>query len=172
MRKSRLKAWIELTAAASVLLGLLFVAQELRQNNRHARAESVRDLFQMWSDTYRFQYEENVHQLIRKSVKQADELTDDEILRIGSYPSMVINAQLTQATMQKEEGLVVANVVDDAPGIARSYFSSEVSRAWLKANKDWIGFFSPEFYQALIDEIDGSPVADEVPELERIKSNL
>ena len=172
MKKSRLTAWIELTAAASVLIGLLFVAQELRQNNRHARAESVRDLFQMWSDIYRFQYEEDIHQLIRNSVKQADDLTDDEILRIGSYLSLVINAQMTQAVMQKEGALVVGNVVDDAPGIARSYFSSEVSRAWLKANEDWIAFFSPEFYQALIDEIDSSPVADEVPELERIKLNL
>ena len=65
----------------------------------------------------------------------------------------------------KRGGLVVGNVADDAPGIARRYFSSEVPRAWLKANKDWIGSFSPEFYQALIDEIDGRPLADEVPDV-------
>lgn len=170
--KSKLTAWIELAAAASVLIGLLFVAQELRQNNRHARAESVRDLFQMWSDIYQFQFENDVHQLIGKSIKQPDELSDDDILRIGSYLSMVINAQLTQATMQKEGGLVVGSIEDDAPSIARSYFSSEVSRAWLKANEDWIAYFAPEFYQALIEEIDRNPVSDEIPELKNIRSGL
>ena len=42
----------------------------------------------------------------------------------------------------------------------------------MKANKDWIEYFSPEFYEALIEEIDRNPVPTELPELERIKSQL
>ena len=85
---------------------------------------------------------------------------------------MVMNAQLAQATTQKEGELVVGNDEDDAPEIVRSYFSSHVSRAWLKANEDWIGYFATEFYEALIVEIDKNPVPTELPELERIKSCL
>jgi hypothetical protein len=71
--------------------------------------------------------------------------------------------------MQKEGGLVVGNVEDDAPDIVRSYFSSHISRAWLQANEDWIEYFAPEFYAALIVEIEKNPVPTELPELERIK---
>jgi hypothetical protein len=172
MQKFRLTAWIELAAVLSVLMGLFFVAQELRQNNQYAKSESVRDLFQMWSNIHEFEYENRVSQLVRKSIKQPDELSDDEILQIGSFLAMVMNAQLAQATMEKEGGLVVGNVEDDAPEIVRSYFSSHVSRAWLKANGDWIEYFSPEFYEALIVEIEKNPVPTELPELERIKSHL
>ena len=59
MENSRWKAWIELGAALAVFVGLIFVAIELRQNNDHARAESIRDLFQMWGDIFRFEYENN-----------------------------------------------------------------------------------------------------------------
>ena len=74
--------------------------------------------------------------------------------------------------MQKEGELVVGSVVDDAPGIARTYFSSHVSRAWLKANQDWIEYFAPEFYEALIVEFEKNPVSIALPDLENIKSHL
>ena len=172
MQKSRLTAWIELAAGLSVLIGLFLVAQELRQNNQYAKSESVRDLFQMWSNIYQFEYENEVPQLIRKSIRQPDEISDDEVLQISSFLAMIMNAQLAQATMQKEGGLVVGNVEDDAPEIVRSYFSSHVSRAWLKANEDWIEYIAPEFYAALIVEIEKNPVPTELPELERIKSHF
>ena len=77
-----------------------------------------------------------------------------------------MNAQLAQATMQVEGGLVVGEVESEAPEFARSYFSSKASRSWLRANEGWITSYGSRFYSALIDEIEKNPVATKMPQLE------
>ena len=52
MQKSRLVMSVEIAATLSVLVGLLLVFLELRQSNQHATAESTREIYQEWSETY------------------------------------------------------------------------------------------------------------------------
>lgn len=171
METSRWKVWIELAAAASVLIGLIFVAMEIRQNNEHARADSIRSLFQMWSDIYEFEYENSIPVLVKKSIEEPDKLTDVEFLQLGNYLDLVINAYLTQAVMQQEGGLVVGDVADEAPLVARLWFASKASRVWLRDNEDMVRSFSPSFYSALIGEIERNPVATKMPQLERFRDS-
>jgi hypothetical protein len=167
--KSKLTTWIELAAALSVLFGLLFVALEIRQNNEHARADSVRDLFQMWSDIYEFEYEHGIPVLVTKSIERPGELTEEDFLRLSNYLDLVMNAYLTQAVMQQQAGLVVGDVVARGSEIAELYFQSIASRLWLRNNTDYVQSYSPDLYSALIDEIEKSPVATEMPLLKRFR---
>ena len=167
MQQSKWTTWIELVAAASVLVGLIFVALEIRQSNEHARAESVRDLFQTWDGIFQFEYENEVFSLVRKSIEEPGSMTEDDFLRLSKYLDLVMNAQLTQAVMQQEAGLVVGDIVAEAPGFARTYLSSKASRIWFEDNADWIRSFSPEFYSALVSEIENNPVVTQMPQLER-----
>jgi len=167
--KQKLTTWIELAAALSVLLGLLFVALEIRQNNEHARADSVRDLFQMWSDIYEFEYEHGIPVLVRKSIEEPGALTEEDFLRLNNYLDLVMNAYLTQAVVQQQSGLVVGDVVAGVPEIAELYFSSIASRLWLRRNGDYVRRYAPGLYSALVDEIERSPVATEMPVLERFR---
>jgi len=167
--KSKLTTWIELATAMSVLVGLLFVAQEIRQNNEHARADSVRDLFQMWSDIYEFEYEHGILVLVKKAIEEPGELTEEDFLRLGNYLDLVMNAYLTQAVMQQQAGLVVGDVVARASEITELYFSSIASRLWLRHNEDYVRSYSPGLYSALLDEIENSPVATEMPVLKRFR---
>ena len=169
MQNSRWTAWIELAAALSVLIGLIFIALEVRQNNEHARAESIRDLFQMWSHVHQFEYENGISELVRRSIEEPDDLTENDFLRLGNYLDLVMNAQLAQAAMQHEAGLVIGDIADEAPSFARSYFSSNASRIWLRDNEDYVRSFSPTFYTALIAEIERNPVATEMPQLESFR---
>ena len=150
LKQTKWTAWIELAAALSVLIGLVFVALEVRQNNEHARAESVRDLFQMWSDIYQFEYENGIPDLVRKSIEEPENFDESDFLNLGKYLDLVMNAQLTQAAMQQQADLVIGDVSDEAPGFARSYFASNAARLWLAENEDWVRGFSPLFYAALI----------------------
>lgn len=171
MDNSRWKVWIELGAALAVFVGLIFVAIEIRQNNDHARAESIRDLFQMWGNIYRFEYEYNIPGLVRKSIEDADGISEEEFLLLGKYLDIVMNAQLAQAAMGQEAGLAIGNIVDEAPGFARLYLSSNASRVWLRNNEDWVRMFSSDFYSALIVEIEKNPVATEMPQLDGFEPN-
>jgi hypothetical protein len=167
LQKPKWTTWIELAAAASVLIGLIFVALEIRQSNEHARAESIRDLFQVWDNIYQFEYENEILVLIRKTIEEPNEVTDHDFLRLSKYLDLVMNAQLAQAVMQQTAGLVVGNVVTEAPGFAKAYLSSRASRVWFEDNAEWIRGFSPDFYSALASEIERNPVATELPHLER-----
>ena len=143
------------------------MALEIRQSNEHARAESIRDLFQTWDGIFQFEYENEVFFLVRKSIEEPGSMTGDDFLRLSKYLDLVMNAQLTQAVMQQEAGLVVGDIVAEAPGFARNYLSSKASRIWFEDNADWIQSFSPAFYSALVSEIEKNPVATQMPQLER-----
>lgn len=166
VRKPSWTLWIEVIAAASVLIGLIFVALEVRQNNEHAKADSVRDLFQMWSDIYEFEYEHRIALLVRKSVEQPDDLTEEEYLQLSNYLDLVINAYLTQAIMEQQSRLVVGDIMSDVPIAARLYFPSRASRIWLRDNGDYLKSYAPGFHAALVAEIEKLPVASEMPHLE------
>ena len=169
MRQTKWTAWIELAAALSVLVGLVFVALEVQQNNDHARAESIRDLFQMWSDIYEFEYENGIPELVRKSIEEPEDFGDSEFLKLSTYLDLVMNAQLTQAAMQTQSGLVIGDISDEAPNFTKLYFASGASRIWFSENQDWIKSFSPAFHSALVSEIETIPVAKSMPELERFR---
>jgi hypothetical protein len=171
MQTSKWTAWIELAAAASVLIGLLFVAMEIRQNNEHAKADSIRDLFQMWGDIYQFEYENSIAALVKKSIEEPDKLTDVEFLQLGKYLDLVMNAYVTQAVMQQEAGLVVGDIADEAPIVARLWFASGASRVWLRDNEGWVRSYAPSFYSALTAEIERNPVATKMPQLERYRDS-
>ena len=170
MQQSKWIAWIELTAAISVLVGLIFVALEVRQNNEHARAESIRDLFQTWNDIYQFEYENDIPVLVRKTIEQPGDVSEEDFLRLSKYLDLVMNAQLTQAVMEQEAGLVVGDIVSEAPAFARNYLSSRSSRIWFEESAEWIRSFSPAFYSALASEIENNPIATRMPQLERFST--
>ena len=101
----------------------------------------------------------------KKLVYRSVGISEKEFLLLGKYLDMVMNAQLAQAAMGREAGLVIGSIVDEAPGFARLYLSSKASRLWLRNNEDWVRMFSSEFYSALLAEIERNPVATEMPQL-------
>ena len=56
--------------------------------------------------------ENDILLLVRKSIEKPDEISEGDYLRLGKYLDLVMNAQLAQATMQVEGGLVVGEVED------------------------------------------------------------
>ena len=169
MKDAKWTAWIESAAAVSVLVGLVFIALEVRQNNQHARAESIRDLFQKWSDINQFEFENDIPELVRRSIEEPDQFGEEDYLKLGTYLDLVMNAQLVQAVMQQTAGLVIGDIADEAQGFAQIYFASHASRLWLRDNEDWVRSFSPRFYAALAAEIEKTPVATSMPQLESFR---
>ena len=105
MQNTRIRGWVELAAGVSVLVGLLLVVQELSQNNDFAKAESTRDLFQMWADIYDFKGGNDIDRLMSKSITDPGEMTDDELRRMNNFYWLVMNAELAQAVMA-QRGLI------------------------------------------------------------------
>ena len=171
MNTSKFSDWLHIVATIGVLLGIIFVAEELRQNNELARAQSVRDLYFEWQDIYRFSYDNNVDSLIYKSVEQSEELSDAEIRKLSSYFDMIMGAQLAQASMQLRFGLAY-DVMTEAPAIAEEFFSSPFGKAWFYENIEYVGYEGDEFLEAMKDAVDNTELQMEDESLKRLKSRL
>lgn len=103
MRTTKVRGWIELVTGLSVIAGLFLVIQEIKQNNEYAKAESVRDISQLWADIYEFEAANDIGQLKSKSITDPKELTDDEVRMLNSYYWLVMNAELTDAVMGERD---------------------------------------------------------------------
>ena len=171
MQKTKLIAWIEVAAAVSVLFGLFLVAQELRQNNQYAKAESTRDLFQMWSEIYRFQTEQHIDELFSKSITGPSDLSDDELRKLDNYYWLVMNAELAQAAMARD-GLTLGNQGDFARLIADSYFLSPYGRAWFDLNGEEFDLYSPDFRKTISDHLEATPIKTKDDYLDHLRSRF
>ncbi len=149
--------WIETAAAVAVLIGLLFVAQELRQNNEYARADSIRDLHRFWSEIYQFGAEQDIDALMQQSIDDPNQLTDDELRLLDSYYWMIMNAEWAQDTMA-EYGLTMGRQEEFRRLIAQSYFTSEFGRAWFDLNEAECRLHSEAICDVIAEVIRSEPV--------------
>jgi len=167
LTSTKLSDWLQILAAIGVIAGLVFVAEEIRQNNRLARAESVREIYLVWQDIYRFGYAHDVQLLLQKSIEKPSELTDAEILRLSEYYFMVLDAYLVQVAMHERFDLAY-NAYDYLFDLA-PMFTSEFGRNLLRENEQNIGAESDAFLDALKAEVDKSPIRTEYEYLEALK---
>ena len=170
MRNTRLRGWIELVAGASVIAGLFLVVQEIKQNNEYARAESIRDISQLWADIYQFEAANDIGQLLSKSITDPNELTDDELHMLNSYYWLVLNAELTDVVMGQSD-FSAWNLAEAATIFSNEYFLSPFGRAWFAMNGEFISIL-PEYHKAIVETIESSPVQRTDSYLESLRSHF
>ena len=160
MQKSKIADWLELTAAVAVVAGLLLVAMELRQSNQHATAESNREIYQEWSEIYRYESEYEIDLLIAKAIARPDDLTDSELYRLDDYYSIVMNAYFVRSMMQ-DSGLLAGNEVqNEAVFIVDTFFYYPVAREWLELVDQWVQLRAPNLHVALVAAAETTPMVD------------
>jgi len=160
MQKSRLVVWFEAAASVAVLVGLLLVAMELRQGNQHATAESTREIYQEWSEVYRYESQYEIDLLIAKAIRRSQELTDADLYRLDDYYSLVMNAYFVREMMQRSGLLIMNDVLDEAQFIVEEFFYYPVAREWFEMVGPWIKLRAPNLHSALVSAADATPVYD------------
>jgi hypothetical protein len=174
MRNSRWIDGMQLIASVGVLLGLILVFYEIRQNNELAKADSVRELLVSWQQIAFSEYETNIVDIYIKSVEDPENLTSAEIGKLGAWLNVVMNQYLLTFEMN-ERGLGYNyRDVDNGPeqellGGYEIYFGTPFGRSWYLENKSWI---SPEIIEILDREMAANPVQSGLSYIERIKSRL
>lgn len=150
-----------------MIAGLVFVAQEIRQNNVLARAESVREIYFIWQDIYRFSFEHDVQVLLQKSIEEPTKLSDAELLRLGEYYQMVLDGYLVQVAMHERFDLAY-NAYDYLFDIV-PLFTSEFGRNWLYVNEEYIRAESETYWNAIELEVESSPIRTEYEYVEALR---
>ena len=174
MRNSRWIDGMQLFASVGVLVGLLLVFYEIRQNNELAKADSVRELLVSWQQIAFSEYETDIVEIYIKSVEDPENLTSAEIGKLSAWLTVVMNQYLLTFEMN-ERGLGYNyRDVDNGPeqellGGFESYFGTPFGRSWYLENKSWL---PPEIIDILDREMAARPVQSGVGYVERIKSRL
>jgi hypothetical protein len=127
-----------------------------------AAHERVSDVNQMWGEILRFEFENDVLLLHKKSIEAPHELTDQEKLRLESWLSMIMGVVVLNDMQNRVHGLQ-GNPTNQAPLYAEYYFSGQYSRTWLRENKAWYDDDAPELIEKLLEEFDRVPASTERP---------
>jgi len=170
MQMSRLNDWLQLLTSVGVLVGLLLVVLEIRQNNELARAETSAGTFAMWESLSQSEFQSDINDLFVKSIEHPSELTTSEIMDLNSWLVNVVSIYQRNARMHAM-GLAGDPEVG-LRGAANYYFTGPFARAWLEENKDWIIDTTPIVYEAIRDEIDAQPVQTRFDYVDHLKSRL
>lgn len=164
---SKFNDWLQTIAALAVLVGLILVFQELRQNNVIASAERISSSFQEGSEIRRFMYENETLLLLQKAVEQPNDLSDADLARLDSFFEMMWNYH-AQRIVVSELGLINAPLEILAADYAW-YCQSSLCRNWMKENQDWL-VTTPEFNSAVLLELERLPVPTKFQYLDDLRS--
>ena len=167
MHKLSLESWIQIIASVGLVLGLILVAYELRENRLFAMAEARRSSISEWANVSRAQYESEIFEVYVKSFEAPEELSSAEILKMGSWMTSTVGLYDLQYRMY-EIGLAddpTADLVSDF----QYYFGSRFARAWYEENKGWL---SPRLVEVVDREMGRQQVETRSEYVESLRARI
>jgi hypothetical protein len=166
--------WLNLIASVGVLIGLALVATELRQNNELAEAETVRSLWETDNELRKFELQTDILPVLITSINEPFSLTDQEIVRLDGYLSLILQHQLTIATMRDSYGLAASETTIEAQSadIVDTYLRGRFARGWFAASEYWISTWHADLVDAINQELGRVPVEMRYSWPDEIRSNV
>jgi len=148
-----LKRNLEVIGGIAVIVSLLVVAYEIRQNTSVARTEHIRANFEMWLELSSIELESDVGRTIIKAVEDPDNLSSEDKFKITSWLNAV--GAIYEYNNQAEELGIGPSLKVYLEGDARYYFASRYARQWFENNRRW---FNPEAAEIIAQAIADNPV--------------
>ena len=146
----------QLVAAAGVILSLIFLAIQLRQNTKAVRSASIQNLVQSLSDTAQANIDNPyVVPIMLKANAGPGHLTDEERVRLHFWFVMAFR-RFEGVYFQRKLGLVDFAIID---GFERSHLSmlaSPSGQAWWSGAK---GIFNSGFVSYVDEQLSKGDVA-------------
>ena len=143
MKSSVLNERFQLFASLSVLIGILFVAYEIRQNNILAEAEAVTAMQTGWETISISEYETDISELRAKAINDPENLTEPELYKLSGWLTAIVT-QFDRRLEYDERGLGYGKNdagQDTAWAIGDGfdhYLNNRFGRAWYIENRGWI----------------------------------
>ncbi len=154
MKSVRLNEWLQILASLGVLVGLIVVAYEIKQNTEIAQAEYYRESYNMWIDLSTVEIESDIDEIFVKSIADPDSLSPGDMFKLNAYFILVASIYDNGARANEFGIATPTSLITESD--AEYYFASEISRQWFEANKYWI---RPENVEIISRVIQTTPVS-------------
>jgi len=153
LNSSKFNDWLHIAASLGVLVGLLVVAYEIRQNTSVAKTEHTRANFDMWISLSSIELESDVGIAIIKSIEEPDNLSTEDRFKLNSWLNAVVS--IYEYNNQAEQFGVGPSLMDYIGEDAQYFFASRYARQWFEDNRRWI---SAEAAEVIAHTIESTPV--------------
>ena len=159
MNTSKLNEWLQIAASVGVLIGLLVVAYEIRQNTTVARAEHSRAIYSLWVDLSGVDLDNGVAEAFITAIENPGQLTAADKFKLSSWLTAVVSV-FDYTTLESDLGASeIPSTIDEDD--ARYYFASEYARDWFEFSKRWINPANVEVISRAIEEFPIAKTYDE-----------
>jgi hypothetical protein len=168
MDSDRVTHLLALIANMGVIVGIVFLALEMRQTSAIATAEYRLVYAAGWRSVDESRQDEAFAKVITKSIETPEDLSLEELVRLDAYYSGILD-QLLSAQTARKTGLVEGAFSEVANTIGAIYFSNEFARSWWKqVRSDWWSESDAQFLK-IVDE---AIVAGELGRARRIHQGI
>lgn len=171
MNVDKLNDWLQLIAAIGVLIGLLLVAYELRQEHELVRAQLVSETFAATQELRSSFQNPNVTRACVTAYTSPETLTIEEQVILDEYFANVIAVVVGRNMAMVDQGLFDAVYMDNNARIAaRVIFASDYGREWWAVRREkYVSVLRDFIDEAAKNDSGGSPFEDAALVLERVK---
>ena len=163
MPTTKTTEWVNIATSIGVLVGLILVAYELRQNNEIAEAETFRTMWEMVGEINRLGVETDIMTIYRSSLEDPAALSDDDVDRLSAFLTLALEIQVVKAVMRDSYGLYPISVEEQASDISGAFLAGSFGRAWFEANESWISVYTPELSGSIRDQLAELPLQKSSP---------
>lgn len=169
MTKANLSQWVTAVTNIAVLLGVLLLVFELRQNAELARLEMVQGRIEAFQQTEAGFFTPELSQVWVKSFKDPESLTLAEMRMMDAYLAIHMAQMMRNIDLEKAGLLKEGSTIALLEGDARWLFGSPFGKAyWEQFGPNW----SSDLYELanpIVDAVDDHYL---IEEFSRLKETL
>ena len=167
MNNSGIYDRLQLVATFGVIVSLVLVVYEIRENNAIAYQQAISGNWQNWTSLSGAQLQSDVADVLAKSMTKPDDLTVAETLKLNFWLNAHMTAWEQDLATAKLTGRDTQPYIIDFAHEAPWYFGNKITRAWYFENRYWL---SPEYVKAIDQALEGSPLGSDLKAIESWKS--
>lgn len=167
MKLRTLNEWLQVLGNFAILLGLIFLIVELRQNASIARAEFVAMSSQDFNSIHQIESSGTYVEAYAKVLRNQNDLTVEELIVLDQVLTQVVSAIALEKYLQS---IGVLQVDDNViTSIVPEYFGNRFAQAWwpVARSKWW-----PQFAERMDEEISKVPSNADGKYYEEISESL
>jgi hypothetical protein len=167
MDSKQLNDRLQLIASVGVIIGLLMVVYEIRQNSEIARANNFTAILDSWGAFTLTEFESDIGMIFEKSMERPEDLTTAELHKLGSWLQSMV--QVWQLQMEMDQGVIKDDLLAEIGAEAFYFFGNHATRAWYQKNRYWM---SDEMTVVFDQQIANTPVGSDKRYFDELKEMI
>ena len=158
---------LQLVASVGVIIGMIMLVVEIRQNSEIARTNTLVAILESWNAQSIAEFQSDIGVIFEKSMVAPEDLTTAELHKLGLWLQAM--TQIWQLQEAMNQSVVPGELYDEFKAEVFYFFGNHATRAWYAENRYWMSEEMAEVFDA---EIAANPVGSDKAYFDRMKQSI